>query len=131
MTKFPNFQDFWKNWGFERFRDYIKNWQCFAITCWTSEVSTRIFYSVRSWSQTWLNFLWILCMLFPTGFPHKKFVKLLVISNFYTQYPIIRNGLIRNDAEISVNFKKPAFKGFNLRNAWKNLRNAERSDFHS
>ena len=35
----------------------------------------------------------------------------------YTQYPIIRNGLIRNDAEISVNFKKPAFKGSNLRNA--------------
>ena len=35
----------------------------------------------------------------------------------YTQYPIIRNDLIRNDAEISVNFKKPAFKGLNLRNA--------------
>ena len=49
----------------------------------------------------------------------------------YTQYPIIKNGLIRNDAEISVNFKKPAFKGSNLRNALKNLRNAERSDFQS
>ena len=35
----------------------------------------------------------------------------------YTQYPFIRNGLIRNDVEISVNFKKPAFKGSNLRNA--------------
>ena len=39
------------------------------------------------------------------------------VGEKYTQYPIIRNGLIRNDAEISVNFKKPAFKGSNLRNA--------------
>ena len=37
----------------------------------------------------------------------------------YTQYPFIRNALIRNDAEISGNFKKPAFKGSNLRNALK------------
>jgi hypothetical protein len=27
----------------------------------------------------------------------------------YTQYPFIRNALIRNNAEISGNFKKPAF----------------------
>ena len=38
-------------------------------------------------------------------------------DKYYTQYPIIRNGLIRNDAEISVNFKKPTFKGSSLRNA--------------
>ena len=37
----------------------------------------------------------------------------------YTQYPFIRNALIRNNAEISGNFKKPAFKGSNLRNALK------------
>ena len=29
----------------------------------------------------------------------------------YTQYLFIRNALIRNNAEISGNFKKPAFKG--------------------
>ena len=37
----------------------------------------------------------------------------------YTQYPFIRNALIRNDPENSGNFKKPAFKGSNLRNALK------------
>ena len=37
----------------------------------------------------------------------------------YTQYPFIRNALIRNNAEISGNFKKPTFKGSNLRNALK------------
>ena len=37
----------------------------------------------------------------------------------YMQYPFIRNALIRNNAEISGNFKKPAFKGSNLRNALK------------
>ena len=45
----------------------------------------------------------------------KNFMDLLA----YTQYPFIRNALIRNDAEISGNFKKPAFKGSNLRNALK------------
>ena len=45
----------------------------------------------------------------------------------YTQYPFIRNDIIRNSAEISGNFKKPAFKGSNLRNALKKLRNAQRS----
>ena len=37
----------------------------------------------------------------------------------YTQYPFIRNALIRNNAEMSGNFKKPAFKGSNLRYALK------------
>ena len=50
-------------------------------------------------------------------------VKRIVIINIfkfdYTQYPFIRNALIRNNAEISGNFKKPAFKGSNLRNALK------------
>ena len=44
-------------------------------------------------------------------------------SNKYTQYPIIRNGLIRNRAEFLGKFKKRALSGSNLRNASKNLRN--------
>ena len=45
--------------------------------------------------------------------------KQLENHDIYTQYPFIRNALIRNNAEISGNFKKPAFKGSNLRNALK------------
>ena len=47
----------------------------------------------------------------------------------YTQYPIIRNGLIRNGAEFWGKFKKRALGQSNLRNASKNLRNAQCSDF--
>ena len=43
----------------------------------------------------------------------------IFLSVTYTQYPFIRNALIRNNAEISGNFKKPAFKGSNLRNVLK------------
>ena len=49
----------------------------------------------------------------------------------YTQSPIIRNGPIRLGAEFRGKFKKQALGRSNLRNAWKNLRNAERSDFQS
>ena len=50
---------------------------------------------------------------------------------YYTQYPIIRNGLIRNSAEFLGKFKKRALSGSNLRNASKNLRNGQCSDFQS
>ena len=49
----------------------------------------------------------------------------------YTQYPIIRNGLIRNNAEFLGKFKKQALGRSNLRNASKNLRNSQCSDFQS
>ena len=49
----------------------------------------------------------------------------------YTQYPIIRNGLIRNSAEFLWKFKKRALGESNLRNASKNLRNGQCSDFQS
>ena len=49
----------------------------------------------------------------------------------YTQSPIIRNGPIRLGVEFWGKFKKWALGRSNLRNAWKNLRNAERSDFQS
>ena len=49
----------------------------------------------------------------------------------YTQYPIIRNGLIRNSAEFLGKFKKRALGRSNLRNASKNLRNGQCSDFQS
>ena len=42
----------------------------------------------------------------------------------YTQYPIIRNGHIRNTSEIWGNFKKRLVSQLNLRNALKKLRNA-------
>ena len=41
----------------------------------------------------------------------------------YTQYPIIRNSLIRNSTEFLGKFKKRALGRSNLRNASKNLRN--------
>ena len=50
---------------------------------------------------------------------------------YYTQYPIIRNGLIRNSTEFLEKFKKRALGRSNLRNAPKNLRNAQCSDFQS
>ena len=40
-----------------------------------------------------------------------------------TQYPIIRNGLIRNSAEFLGKFKKRALGKSNLRNAAEDLRN--------
>ena len=49
----------------------------------------------------------------------------------YTQYPIIRNGHIRNSAEFLEKFKKRALGRSNLRNASKNLRNGQCSDFQS
>ena len=57
-----------------------------------------------------------------------------VLTNFkiyYTQYPIIRNGLIRNSAEFLEKLKKRALGRSNLRNASKNLRNGQCSDFRS
>ena len=44
------------------------------------------------------------------------------------QYPIIRNGLIRNSAEFWGKFKKRALGRSNKRNASKNLRKAQCSD---
>ena len=49
----------------------------------------------------------------------------------YTQSPIIRNGPIRLSVEFLGKFKKQALGRSNSRNAWKNLRNAKRSDFQS
>ena len=49
--------------------------------------------------------------------------KTSVSSSDYTQYPIIRNGHIRNGAEFWGKFKKQALGRSNLRNASKNLRN--------
>ena len=49
----------------------------------------------------------------------------------YTQYPIIRNSLIRNSAEFLGKFKKQALGRSNLRNASKNIRNGQCSDFQS
>ena len=66
------------------------------------------------------NFLCRTKNLFTYCASYKHFVpdrKIICIQ--YTQYPFIRNALIRNNAEISGNFKKPAFKGSNLRNALK------------
>ena len=53
------------------------------------------------------------------------------IELMYTQYPIIRNSLIRNGAEFLGKFKKRALGRSNLRNASKNLRNGQCSDFQS
>ena len=53
------------------------------------------------------------------------------ICTGYTQYPIIRNGLIRNSAEFLGKFKKRALGRSNLRNASNNLRNGQRSDFQT
>ena len=47
------------------------------------------------------------------------------------QSPFIRNGLIRNGVKFWGKYKKRALGRSNLRNASKNLRNAERSDFQS
>ena len=54
-----------------------------------------------------------------------------MVFQYYTQYPIIRNGLIRNSSEFLGKFKKRALSGSNLRNASKNLRNDQCSDFQS
>ena len=56
---------------------------------------------------------------------------LVSIWRDYTQSPIIRNGPIRLGIEFWGKFKKRALGRPDLRNAWKNLRNTERSDFHS
>ena len=48
-----------------------------------------------------------------------------------TQSPIVRNGPIRLGVEFWGKFKKPALGRSNLRNAQKNLRNAERSNYQS
>ena len=52
-----------------------------------------------------------------------------IILSDYTQYPIIRNDLIRNSAKFLGKFKKRALGRSNLRNASKNLRNGQCSDF--
>ena len=54
-----------------------------------------------------------------------------VVGFLYTQYPIIRNGLIRNSAEFLGKFQKRALGRSNSRNASKNLRNGQCSDFQS
>ena len=61
----------------------------------------------------------------------EELIMLLCIMAIYTQSPIIRNGPIRLGVEFWEKFKKRALGRSNLRNAWKNLKNAERSDFHS
>ena len=53
------------------------------------------------------------------------------LRSHYTQYPIIRNGHIRNRAEFLGKFKKRALGGSNLRNAPKNFRSGQCSDFQS
>ena len=53
------------------------------------------------------------------------------VEEKYTQYPIIRNDLIRNSADFLGKFKKRALGRSNLRNASKNLRNGQFSDFQS
>ena len=81
---------------------------------------------------------------FPTGYLPVYLSLVLALSDFpewnllfvlfsleYTQYPIIRNGLIRNNAEFLGKFKKQALGRSNLRNASKNLRNGQCSDFQS
>ena len=55
----------------------------------------------------------------------------MIGSGTYTQSPIIRNGPIRLGVEFWGKFKKRALGRSNLRNASKNLRNAEHSDFQS
>ena len=55
----------------------------------------------------------------------------LFATHTYMQYPIIRNGHIRNRAEFWGKSKKQALGRSNLRNASKNLRNAQCSDFQS
>ena len=57
--------------------------------------------------------------------------KMIHAVSDYTQYPIIRNVLIRNSTEFFGKFKKRALGRSNLRNASKNLRNGQRSDFQS
>ena len=49
--------------------------------------------------------------------------------NKYTQYPIIRNGHIRNTSEIWGYFKRRLVSRLNLRNALKKLRNTHWSRF--
>ena len=56
----------------------------------------------------------------------KNFVGQQTEYLWYTQYPIIRNSLIRNSAEFLGKFKKRALGRSNLRNASKNLRNGQR-----
>ena len=50
-------------------------------------------------------------------------------SQHYTQSPLIKNSPIRKDAEILGKSKERALDRSNLRNASKNLRNAQCSDF--
>ena len=52
-------------------------------------------------------------------------------KKYYTKYLIIKNGHIRNGAEFWGKFKKRALGSSNLRNAFKNIRNAQCSDFQS
>ena len=53
------------------------------------------------------------------------------MKDTYTQYPIIRNGLIGNSAQFLGKFKKRALGSSNLRNAPKKLRNSQCSNFQS
>ena len=67
--------------------------------------------------------LFELCM---SGFLQKILVRSSNFVQDYTQYPIIRNS-----AEFLGKFKKRALGRPNLRNASKNLRNSQCSDFQS
>ena len=59
-------------------------------------------------------------------------LNILIETGFnYTQYPIIRNNLIRNSPEFLGKFKKRALGSSNLRNSSKNLRNSQCSNFQS
>ena len=73
-------------------------------------------------------------LLVKIGIPFYVLSNKIILIFFYlnyTQYPIIRNGLIRNSAEFLGKFKKRALGRSNLRNASKNLRNGQCSDFQS
>ena len=68
-------------------------------------------------------------ILFSSQHLGSNHATLMQIDKIYTQYPIIRNGVIRNSAEFLGKFKKRALGRPNLRNASKNFRNGQCSDF--
>ena len=90
----------------------------------TDQAYLSSFYFRIAWKSTeCLSFLWNCSLSFLRGLRRTN-IK-------YTQYPIIRNGLIRNSADFLWKFKKRALGRTNLRNASKNLRNGQCSDFQS
>ena len=97
------------------------------------------------WGKQWQKVSWWFCFSFcqNCGVDFKVSILRFSLKIFffdfkiyknkvgYTQSPIIRNGPIRLGVEFWGKFKKRALDRSDLRNAWKNLRNAEHSDFHS